>query len=61
MMKKLMSELGKNKKGATAIEYALLASMVAVAAIGGLTAFSDSFLGMSDNTVTTIEDAINRD
>jgi pilus assembly protein Flp/PilA len=57
MIKKHLSEFFNNREGATAIEYALLATMVAIAAIGGLTAFSDSFMGMSDATVQAVSDA----
>jgi pilus assembly protein Flp/PilA len=32
----------KNEQGATAIEYALIGTLISVAMIGGLSAFSDS-------------------
>jgi pilus assembly protein Flp/PilA len=46
-MRKLMSVL-KNRKGATAIEYGLIAALIAVAIIGGVTS-----LGANANTTFT--------
>ena len=37
-----LGRLGGDEAGATAVEYALVASLVAVAAIGGYVAFADS-------------------
>ncbi len=37
-MTKLFAKLRKSEKGATAIEYGLIAALVAVAAISGMTA-----------------------
>jgi len=44
-MKNLMKKFLGNKSGATAIEYGLIAALIAVAVIGGVTA-----LGQSANT-----------
>ncbi|GAK34354.1 hypothetical protein JCM17846_16210 [Iodidimonas nitroreducens] len=41
-MFKLLRALRKNEKGATAIEYGLIAALVAVAAIGAMTALGGS-------------------
>jgi len=38
-------KLRKNEKGATAIEYGLIAALVAVAAIGAMNALGDSITG----------------
>ena len=54
MKKKNLSELRKNQKGATAIEYGLLAALITLAAIGGFNAFASAFLNMSDTTVTAV-------
>ncbi len=52
-MKNVMKFL-KNKSGATAIEYGLIAALIAVAVIGGV-----SSLGSSANTTfTTISDSM---
>ena len=37
-MKKLLARFVKDESGATAVEYALLASLIAIAIIGGATA-----------------------
>ena len=43
----------KNEKGATAIEYGLIAALIAVAAIGGMTSLgsnlTNTFNSVSDN------------
>ncbi|MFC7048938.1 Flp family type IVb pilin [Emcibacter nanhaiensis] len=56
MSKKNLSELKKNQKGATAIEYGLLAALITLAAIGGFSAFADSFLNMSNTTVAAVQE-----
>jgi pilus assembly protein Flp/PilA len=53
-MKNVMKFL-KNKSGATAIEYGLIAALIAVAVIGGV-----SSLGTSANTTfTTVSESMN--
>ena len=51
-MKKLIQRLVKDKSGATAIEYGLIASLIAVAIIGATqtlgTDVSDTFTGISE-------------
>ena len=44
-MTKLIAKLRKSEKGATAIEYGLIAALVAVAAIGGMNAVGTSLTG----------------
>ena len=48
-MQKLV-KLFKNESGATAIEYGLIAALIAVAIIGGVTALGDN-VGTTFNTV----------
>ena len=48
-MKNVMKFL-KNKSGATAIEYGLIAALIAVAVIGGVTALGKS----ANDTFTTV-------
>ena len=50
-MKKFL-KLIKNEEGATAIEYGLIAALIAVAAIGALSAIGDS-LNTTFGTVST--------
>tara|TARA_B100001939_G_scaffold342892_1_gene354670 strand:- start:4601 stop:4777 length:177 start_codon:yes stop_codon:yes gene_type:complete len=51
-MKKFLAKLKKSEAGATAIEYGLIAALVAVAAIGGLKAVSSS-LNATFNSVSS--------
>ena len=51
------SALPSDEAGATAIEYALLASLVAILAIGGLQALNSSTGGLY-GTIATISQAI---
>ncbi|WP_339862258.1 Flp family type IVb pilin [Paremcibacter congregatus] len=41
-MNKFFAKLRKNEKGATAIEYGLIAALIAVAAIGAMTSVGTS-------------------
>ena len=54
----------KDEDGATAIEYGLIAALIAVAIIGGVTAVGDqannTFTGVS-NTISTANDAAELD
>ncbi|WP_321397465.1 Flp family type IVb pilin [Emcibacter sp.] len=57
MTNRFYSNLFRNEKGATAIEYGLLAAMIVIAAISGLNSFSSSFLNMSNNTTAAVQEA----
>jgi pilus assembly protein Flp/PilA len=50
---KILRKFMKNEKGATAIEYGLIAALIAVAAIAGMSVLgnqlSDSFNGVASN------------
>lgn len=50
-MTKLLALLRKSETGATAIEYGLIAALVAVAAIGGITAIGTQL----NTTFTTVK------
>lgn len=50
-MTKLLNKLFKNEKGATAIEYGLIAALIAVAAIAAMTNIG-SQLGTTFNNVS---------
>jgi pilus assembly protein Flp/PilA len=45
----------RNRKGATAIEYGLIAGLVAVALIVGLTALGTSLDGLFTDVATTVD------
>ena len=48
-MSKLLNKLFKNEKGATAIEYGLIAALIAVAAIGAMTSIGNSLNNVFNN------------
>ncbi|RME41093.1 MAG: Flp family type IVb pilin [Planctomycetota bacterium] len=52
----ILRKLRKDSRGATAIEYGLIAALVAIAAIGALTALGGNLKGVF-NTVNTELDA----
>jgi pilus assembly protein Flp/PilA len=49
-----------DEAGATAIEYGMIAALVAVGAIGAMTAFGGSLSGMFNNVADTTSEAFNR-
>ena len=57
----LLRKLRKNESGATAIEYGLIAALIAVAAIGAMTALGNSlnnlFTGVSNDLSQAETDA----
>ncbi|WP_348651887.1 Flp family type IVb pilin [Iodidimonas sp. MBR-22] len=56
-MFKLLRALRKNEKGATAIEYGLIAALVAVAAIGAMTALGGSLQDIFTSASTQLGNA----
>lgn len=52
-----MSKFFKNESGATAIEYGLIAALIAVAIIGAVTAVGDSVNATFNDVSTKINDA----
>lgn len=53
-MRKLLSGFGRNEDGATAIEYALIASLLSVAIIGALLALNGSITSMFNRITVAI-------
>jgi pilus assembly protein Flp/PilA len=51
-MLRLIRELWKDRSGPTAIEYGLIAALIAVATIAGLTSIGTT-LNATDNTIAT--------
>lgn len=47
-MKQIFKRLGADSRGATAIEYGLIAAMIAIAASGAIALFADSAIAMWD-------------
>ncbi|GER08852.1 hypothetical protein GCM10007972_17200 [Iodidimonas muriae] len=56
-MFKFLRNLNKDKKGATAIEYGLIAALVAVAAIGAMTALGGSLQNIFGEASSQLNDA----
>lgn len=56
-MFKLLRKLGKDTKGATAIEYGLIAALVAVAAIGAMTALGSALTNIFNSASTELNTA----
>ena len=57
MLFKLIRKLRKSEKGATAIEYGLIAALISVAAIAALTAVGGELNKMFNTVKTTIAGA----
>lgn len=52
-----IAQLAGDDRGATAIEYALIACLIALGIIGGMNAFAGATDAMWDYVVTTLADA----
>jgi pilus assembly protein Flp/PilA len=52
-----LRKLGADKRGATAIEYGLIISLIAVAAIGGMSALGGGSSGMWTRISQSVENA----
>jgi pilus assembly protein Flp/PilA len=55
-MLKIICNLRKSKKGATAIEYGLICALIAVAAIAAMTALGQSLTSLFSGIASTISD-----
>ncbi len=53
-MFKILRKLRKSKRGATAIEYGLIAALIAVAAIAAMTALGESLSTLFGGIATTL-------
>ena len=53
-----MRKLMKNEKGATAIEYGLIAALIAVAAIGAMGALGDSISGTFTSVSSSLDGSL---
>jgi len=54
MMLTKLSKFLRNSKGATAIEYALIASLIAVVAISGMKTIGNKILGQLNNIANNL-------
>ena len=55
-MLKIIRKLSKSKKAATAIEYGLIAALIAVAAIAAMTALGESLSTLFQGVASTLSD-----
>ena len=53
----MIKKLFRNEKGATAIEYGLIAALVAVAGVGAFTTLGTSVTGSFDSAAGQLDDA----
>ncbi|HEX6073053.1 MAG TPA: Flp family type IVb pilin [Sphingomicrobium sp.] len=58
-IRKSWRTLGPDERGATAIEYGLIVSLIAIAAIGGMSKLGGGSLGMWTNISQQVQDATN--
>jgi pilus assembly protein Flp/PilA len=58
-MLKLIRLFRRNEKGATAIEYGLIAALIAVAAIAAMTSIGTNLRGTFENVATELENGAN--
>ncbi|MCF8473051.1 MAG: Flp family type IVb pilin [Emcibacter sp.] len=56
-MRKFFAQLRKSEKGATAIEYGLIAALIAVAAITAMTSVGTSLTATFDNVSSKLDAA----
>ncbi len=56
-MSKFLKSLARDESGATAIEYGLIAALIAVAAIAGMGALGTQLSGIFNRVATTLQNA----
>ena len=56
-MKRLLTRLALDQRGATAIEYGLIASLIVIASVTAIQAFADETIHMWQNVDQVIGDA----
>lgn len=59
-LRQLARRLAGDNRGATAIEYGLIAAMIAVGALGGMSALGGGLGGSWGSTATKVTDAMNK-
>lgn len=57
-MLRLIRRFSKNQSGATAIEYGLMAALIAVAAITGFQAAGDSLVNLYDTVTNSVDSGL---
>jgi len=59
MMTEILKELWRDESGATAVEYGLIAGIMAAALVTVLYAFKDKLIGLFGNITNKLQDASN--
>lgn len=55
-MKRLLKGIGQDERGATAVEYGLICSLIVIAMVAALNRFADTTTGMWNNVSNTVQD-----
>ena len=55
-MKRLFKGIGRDERGATAVEYGLICSLIVIAMVAALNRFADTTTGMWNNVSNTVQD-----
>ena len=55
-MKRTFRKLGQDERGATAVEYGLICSLIVIAMVGGLNRFASTTTNMWNNVSNTVQD-----
>ena len=54
-MKRLLKGIGQDERGATAVEYGLICSLIVIAMVAALNRFADTTTGMWNNVSNTVQ------
>ena len=54
-MKRTFKKLGQDERGATAVEYGLICSLIVIAMVGGMNRFASTTINMWNNVSNTVE------
>ncbi len=55
-MKRLLKGISRDERGATAIEYGLICSLIVIAMVAALNRFADTTTGMWNNVSNIVQD-----
>lgn len=55
-MKQVLKAIGLDERGATAVEYGLICSLIVIAIVAALNNFADTTTGMWNNVSNTVQE-----
>jgi pilus assembly protein Flp/PilA len=55
-MMRLFTRVGRDERGATAVEYGLICSLIVLAMVAALNRFADTTTGMWNNVSNTVQE-----